>query len=214
MPAIDINDASLPDRIAEQLKCSRAHRKLPSPFAPRLSYGRHRGPPAHDARPAAVTILFYPIHGEWHIPFTLRPEHLHDHGGQVSFPGGRLEDGETFVEAACRELHEEIGVAASQIDILGSLSPAYVYASNYRVDPIVACVRTRPHFRPDPLEVVEIIELPVSHMLDPANYGRHEVQRVGIRFTAPHIAFRSYRIWGATSLILGEMIAILKEIRC
>jgi 8-oxo-dGTP pyrophosphatase MutT (NUDIX family) len=208
----DINDASLPERMAARLRCPRLPGCSPSPFVPRLSYGRHRGPPAHDARPAAVTVLFYPIRGDWHIPFTLRPAQLHDHGGQVSLPGGRLEDGETFVEAACRELHEEIGVAASQIDILGSLSPAYVYASNYRVDPIVACVRTRPHFRPDPLEVVEIIELPVRHMLDPANYGRHEIRRGGVRFTAPHIAFRSHRIWGATGLILGELIAILNQI--
>jgi 8-oxo-dGTP pyrophosphatase MutT (NUDIX family) len=208
----DINDDSLPDRIAERLRHPRTPPRISSPVASRLSYGRHRGPPGHNARPAAVTILFYPIHGRWHIPFTLRPEHLHDHGGQVSLPGGRLEDGETFVEAACRELHEEIDVAASQIEILGSLSPTYVFASNYRVDPIVACARTQPPFRPDPLEVVEIIELPVDHMLDPAHYGRHEVRRGGIRFTAPHIAFRSHRIWGATHLILGEMIAVLNDL--
>jgi hypothetical protein len=87
-----------------------------------------------------------------------------------------------------------------------------VFASNYLVDPFVACVRTRPQFRPDPLEVVEIIELPVAHMLDPANYGRHEVRRGGICFTAPHVAFQSHRIWGATSLILGEMIAVLNDL--
>jgi len=207
-----IDDASLPDRIAERLKHPRPPVGPSSPFAPRLSYGRHRGPAAHDTRPAAVTILFYPIDGAWHIPFTLRPKHLHDHGGQVSFPGGRLEDGETFVEAACRELYEEIGVAASQLDILGSLSPTYVFASNYRVDPIVACVRKPPQFRLDPLEVVEIIELPVAHMLDPANMGRHEVRRGAIRFTAPHIAFRSHRIWGATSLILGEIVDMLSDL--
>jgi 8-oxo-dGTP pyrophosphatase MutT (NUDIX family) len=208
----DINDASLPDRLAEGLKHPRATANAPSPFAPRLSYGRHRGPAAHNARPAAVTILFYPIDGVWHIPLTLRPEHLHDHGGQVSLPGGRLEDGETFVEAACRELYEEIGVAASQLDILGSLSPTYVFASNYRVDPLVACVHNRPLFRPDPLEVAEIVELPVAHMLDAANYGRHEVQRGAIRFTAPHIACHAHRIWGATSLILGELVALLSNL--
>jgi 8-oxo-dGTP pyrophosphatase MutT (NUDIX family) len=157
-------------------------------------------------------VLLYPISNAWHIPLTLRPKHLNDHGGQVSFPGGRLEDGETFVEAACRELYEEIGVPASRLEILGSLSPTYVYASNYRVDPIVACVRTRPHFRPDPLEVAEILEVPVAHLLDPANYGRHEVGRDGIGFTAPHIAFGSHRIWGATGLMLGELIAILGQL--
>lgn len=207
-----ITNSSLPERIADYLKRPRPRAKGPSPFSARLSYGRHRGPAAHDARPAAVTILFYPIDGQWHVPFTLRPENLQDHGGQISLPGGRLEDGETFVEAACRELYEEIGVAANQLEILGSLSPTYVFASNYRVDPIVACVRTRPQFRRDPVEVVEIIELPVAHMLRSANYGRHEVRRGGIRFTAPHVAFQSHRIWGATSLIMGEMIAILNDL--
>jgi 8-oxo-dGTP pyrophosphatase MutT (NUDIX family) len=159
-----------------------------------------------------VTILFYPVSGAWHIPLTLRPEHLHDHGGQISLPGGRLEEGETFVEAACRELQEEIAVAASQIDILGSLCPTYVYASNYRVDPILACARTRPPFRRDPREVVEIIQLPVAHLLDPANHGRHEVRQGAICFTAPHIALGSLRIWGATGLILGELIALLNDV--
>jgi hypothetical protein len=87
-----------------------------------------------------------------------------------------------------------------------------VFVSNHRVDPIVACVRAKPRFRPDPSEVVEIIEVPLEHLLDPAHYGQHEIRREGIRYSAPHIAFKSHRIWGATGVMLGELIGILNDL--
>ncbi len=211
MDVARIDHESLTRVLAERLRRRNAG-KLPSRFSPRLTYGRHNGPPACDARPAAVTVFPYPRDGCWHVPFTLRPQHLHDHGGQISLPGGRLEDDETFVEAACRELYEEVGVPARDLQILGNLSPTYVFASNFRVDPIVACVHDRPRFRADPFEVVEILEVPLRHLCDSANYGQHEIRRGGIRFSAPHIAFHAHHIWGATCMMVGELIEILREL--
>jgi 8-oxo-dGTP pyrophosphatase MutT (NUDIX family) len=157
-------------------------------------------------------VLLYPFQDRWHIPLTLRPKHLQDHGGQISLPGGRLEAGETYATAASRELYEELGVPASDLEIIGRLSPTYVYASNYRVESTVAFVRTRPRFRTDPLEVEELIELPVRCLVDPAHFGRHEIRRGGLSFTAPHIACGSHRIWGATGVVLGELAGALNEL--
>ncbi len=211
MNTTTINDPSLPDRLAARLR-RRPARGGSSRFSPRLTYGRHHGPPPFDARPAAVTFLLYPADGRWHIPLTLRPQHLHDHAGQISLPGGRLEEDETFVEAACRELFEEVGVPASQLELLGNLSPTYVYVSDFRVDPIVACVRRKPRFRRDPREVEEIIELPLEDLLDATNFGEHEIRRGEIRYAVPHIACGPHKIWGATCLMIGEFIGILQEL--
>jgi len=208
----EFDDRSLPGRLAARLGQPRPVRDFQARFAPRLSYGRHRGPTPSTARPAAVMVLFYPRGDRWHIPLTLRPRHLHDHGGQISLPGGRLEEGESYREAACRELHEELGVPARDLEMIGHLSPTYVYASNFRVESIVAVVRARPRFRLEPLEVDEVIELPVGDLVNPAHYGVHEIRRGGLRFTAPHVACGEHRIWGATAVMLGELIGVLNQL--
>ncbi len=87
---------------------------LRSRFAPPLSYGRHFGPPAHDARPAAVMVFLYPRDGQWHLPLTVRPDTMLSHAGQISFPGGMVEAGEATRAAALRELEEELGVPSAK----------------------------------------------------------------------------------------------------
>ncbi len=164
-----------------------------------------------QAKPAAVLALLYPIDGRWHIPFTLRPQHLPDHAGQVCFPGGALEPGESSEHAAVREFHEEVGADEVTPEIIGSLSPIYVHVSNFRVDPFVAVCHRQPEFVPNPAEVDEILEIPLDHLLDPANLARHERSDNGTTYEAPHFSWQSHRIWGATCLILGELVTVIDE---
>jgi len=181
-------------------------------FVPELSYGRHRGPAMPGARPAAVIALFYPHDDEWYLPLTLRTQHLNDHAGQVSLPGGAREPGETSQQCALRELSEELGVGSEEVDIVGRLSPAFVFVSNFLVQPFVAVSSRRPVFRPDPVEVEQLLEVPVTHLLEAANYSSMTLRNRAISYLAPCIAFRGHHIWGATSVMLSELIGILREI--
>jgi 8-oxo-dGTP pyrophosphatase MutT (NUDIX family) len=180
-------------------------------FGPRPYDGRHYVAGPADARDAAVLVLLYPHDESWHIPLTLRPTSLPDHGGQISLPGGAIEPGETSREAAIREFHEELGADGLPIEILGRLSPLYVSASNFRVKPWVGVTRQQPHLVANPTEVEEIIEVPLPHLLDPANLGSQQRHTDGISYTAPHFRWQSHRIWGATCLILGELVTLLSE---
>lgn len=204
-------NADLPERLAERLAQPLAGLADDARFASNRP-GPRAGEIPRGARLAAVLALLYPIGGQWHLPLTLRPRHLPDHGGQISLPGGAVEPGESSLAAAVREFHEELGAADAEPVILGRLSPIYVQVSNFRVDPFVGVCRQRPDFRPNPAEVEELLEIPLSHLLDPASLARHERSHQGKTYLAPHFSWRCHKIWGATCLILGELLTIVESI--
>jgi 8-oxo-dGTP pyrophosphatase MutT (NUDIX family) len=181
-----------------------AQRKL----EPGLCYGRHFGPPTYRAREAAVVALLYPHAGDWYLPLTVRPATLPAHAGQISLPGGAVESGETTSQAALRELEEELGVRGGDVSLLGPLSPIYVFVSEYLVTPWVAAVESRPRFRPNAEEVSELLEVPLSHLSNPAHRGRHTRRQRGIELSVPHILWGRHRIWGATAMILSELLTV------
>lgn len=199
-----------------RLLTTRLTETLPGPmvasrFESRPCFWRHYDPPPHGARPAAVLVLLYPHGGQWHLPLTLRPGHLADHGGQISLPGGALEPGETSRQAAIREFHEELGAEKEEFELLGQLSPLYVRASNFLVTPWVGAAAGRPRLAPNPAEVEELLEVPLPHLFEEANFATHRRYHQGRPYTAPHFVWQSHRIWGATCLILGELITVLQN---
>ena len=199
-----------------QWLAGRLAQPLPGPmvgsrFEPHPRPWRHYDVAPPDARPAAVLLLLYPHEGQWHLPLTLRPADMAAHAGQVSLPGGAVEPGETTAAAAIREFHEELGDDGRPIDMLGTLSPLYVQASNYLVTPWVAAAAARPQFAANAAEVEEVLEVPLSHLVDPAHFGSHTRQHEGQTYSAPHFLFQSHRIWGATCMILGELVTLLEE---
>ncbi len=205
-----------PQQLEGELRCrldpSRQDRTEWPSFCPDLTYGRHRGPATPDFRPASVVALLYPHGDEWHVPLTLRPTHLNDHAGQVSLPGGAKETGETDEQCALREMDEELGIADDGIRVVGRLSEVYVYASNFLVQPFVAVTNNAPKFLPNPIEVEELLEVPVAHLFDTANYSSHAITRRVVTFGAPSILYRSHHIWGATAMILSELTSFLRRI--
>ena len=180
-------------------------------FAPELAYGRHSGPPACDARQAAVLVLAYPHQGEWFLPTMVRGAELRDHAGQIALPGGSVDADETPTQTALREFEEELGASRADIDLLGPLTPLYVFNSNFQVQPFLGLCATRPAFNPNPEEVAELIEIPLQALLSPANHSSHQVLRRGVAFRAPHIQIGPHRVWGATCMILAEVIALLSQ---
>jgi 8-oxo-dGTP pyrophosphatase MutT (NUDIX family) len=193
---------------------ARLARGLPGRAAQRamghtLSYGRHHGPIPDDARRAAVLVPLHRLPTGWSIPAILRPDTMKAHAGQVSLPGGLIESDETVPQSALREFEEELGVPAAEFEVVGQLSRVYVFVSGFEVTPVVAVSPAALEFRPNPHEVAAVVELPLGELCDPSRRGRHRIQRRGLNFSVPHFAIAGQQVWGATSLILAEFVALL-----
>lgn len=199
--------AALERRLLEPLPGAAAHRKFPH----ELSYGRHAGPAPPHARVAAVLILLYPDAGRWHIPLILRPATMTSHGGQIGFPGGTLEPGETLEACAGRETEEELGLNARNLRSLGRLSELYIYASNYRVTPCLAVTNQKPEYRVNQAEVAAVLSLPLDMLWSDSPLGQHVVRRGGVDFLVPHFEWEGCRIWGATRMMLGELQRLVDD---
>ena len=183
------------ERLSARLAQPRSIGPVEARFGSQPAGQRRYDAPPEGARAAAVLALLYPHHGQWHLPLTLRPSHMADHAGQISLPGGAIEPGETSPQAALREFHEELGGDDCPIWLLGRLSPLYVHHSNFQITPWVGFSRQRPEMRPNPAEVEQLLEIPLAHLLDPANLGSHQRWRDGRPYTAPHFTWQTHRIW-------------------
>lgn len=189
---------------------------LPGPeaqrlFAPELAYGRHAGPPAVSSRQAAVLVLAYPHEGEWFVPTMVRAHSMKEHAGQIALPGGSVDAGETPAQTALREFEEELGASRGEIDVLGALTPIYVFNSNFYVQPFLGICPDRPSFQPNAAEVAELIEIPLRALLSPENHSYHLIHRRGVTFRVPHIQIGQHRVWGATCMILAEVMALMSR---
>jgi 8-oxo-dGTP pyrophosphatase MutT (NUDIX family) len=179
-------------------------------MSPEMSYGRHAGPAPTTARLAAVMVLLFRRAGHWYLPLTERPATLSRHGGQISLPGGALDLGESSMDAALRELYEELGVD-DQVGLLGRLADCYVFASNYIVTPWVGVTSAEPSWRPANHEVQNVVELSLDMLFDEHAIGQMTVRRGPLVFRAPCLPVGSACIWGATSVILSELAGVLQE---
>lgn len=151
---------------------------------------------------AAVLVGLVPRGDDLHVVLTRRTEGLRQHGGQVSFPGGRVEPGDRdAVAAALRETAEEIGLPMSQVNPVGTLDPL-VTISGFRVLPVVAAIDPRYVARPDPGEVEDVFEVSLRYLLDRRNLVARTVEFRGLPREVLEFAYPAQRIWGATASIL------------
>jgi 8-oxo-dGTP pyrophosphatase MutT (NUDIX family) len=164
---------------------------------------------AEALRPAAVLVPVISRGSDLSVLFTRRTDHLHDHAGQISFPGGRAEPHEeSAAQTALRETEEEIGLAADRVEILGSLSE-YVTVTGYRVTPVVGLVRPPLELKPDDFEVAEIFEVPLGFLLDSSNHQRNSVVHLGRQRHYYALPYGQYYIWGATAGMLMNFYSFL-----
>ena len=166
-----------------------------------------------DARPAAVLVLVVPTPSdEAAVVLIERATGGRHHSGEVSFPGGRAEDGDAnLVATALREAREEIGLdaAAAEVRVVGTIEPFWIPVSNYRVTPVVAVAARPPLLTASPDEVAAILEAPLSAFVPPApieiverDVGEWRIRYGGYRIGGLHV-------WGATARILGQLGAFL-----
>ena len=167
------------------------------------------GPPPDKLREAAVLVPLVERRDEVTVIFTLRTAHLSAHAGQISFPGGRREPEDRSPEdTALRETEEEIGISSDSIEILGRLD-TYVTRTGFRVTPVVGLVHPPVRFAPDPTEVAEVFEVPLSVILDPANPRRHSLMHLGVQRFFYAFPYGQRYIWGATAGMLVNLREVL-----
>ncbi|MDE2300135.1 MAG: CoA pyrophosphatase [Burkholderiales bacterium] len=216
LPVVGVDD-HLPEVAPGELQADALRRRFASPplWTPEIKT-EHRytdRAPAH----ASVLIALVP-HAEITVLLTKRTEHLTDHPGQISFPGGRVEPEDVDAAAtALREAHEEIGLASTYVDVLGAM-PTYTTGTGFIVTPIVALVRPGFALQADPFEVAEVFEVPLSFLMNPAHHRRHSVAVAGVQREFLSIPWdgqdewgrpRRYFIWGATAAMLRNLYRLL-----
>ncbi len=198
--------------LARGLPGAAAHERLaPMP--------RRKWPAAFDPariREAAGLLLVFPKTvdaaepNQAHIVLTVRARALGRHSGQVSLPGGVVELGESFEQAALREAHEEIGLAPGDVRLLGALTPLEIPVSGFRLHPIVAAITSRPTLSASDGEVARILEIAVDDLRDPQHLRRIRRERDGVSMVIPGFHIADQEIWGATGMVLAEFLALLE----
>ncbi len=196
----------LRDELKGKLPGEKAHLKM----SPNVRFTGLIEPNKNETRESAVLILFYPKNNSLYIPFIQRPTYKGAHSGQISLPGGKVEQGELdFSHTALRETYEEIGVNTEDIEIIGQLSTIFIPNSNFNVSPYIGYINYTPDFKPDSYEVESIIEAPLSQMVNPKSIDFFEKNKNGIIIKAPFYNIYGHTIWGATAMIISELIEII-----
>ena len=163
-------------------------------------------------RQSAILALFYPSDAGMMLLFTLRPSRLAHHGGQVCFPGG----GREFVDAslmqtALRETSEELGLAMSDVRILGCMTSIYIASSQNMVLPYVGWIPSLPPLSPDAREVEKVLNVPLRTLLDPATRSTYTWRDNGRTVPLPSYWTNGVHIWGATAMMVSELLDIISE---
>jgi 8-oxo-dGTP pyrophosphatase MutT (NUDIX family) len=160
--------------------------------------------------PAAVLVPIIAHPDQLTILLTRRTAHLHDHAGQISFPGGRVDPcDETPVACALREAEEEVGVPPALTDVVGRLD-TYQTRTGFEIVPVVGIVKPFT-LKPDPFEVAEAFEVPLDFILDSANHRRDSRVYQGVERHFWAMPFGTYYIWGATAGMLVNLSEVLRS---
>ena len=164
------------------------------------------------SRPAAVLCALFEEAGEVHVLLTRRSSNLRSHTGEVSFPGGRLEDGEAPLAAALREAGEEIGVDPAQVEILGQLSPLSTYSSRATITPFVGVLPDRPKLRANPAEVERAFDVSLAELVSDDVYHQEVWHLPGVGWREMNFfELVGDTVWGATARMLVELLVMLFE---
>ena len=160
-------------------------------------------------RHAAGLLLLFPMDDRAHIVLTVRAGTLGRHSGQVSLPGGVVEPGESFEQAALREAYEEIGLSRRGVRVLGALTPLDIPVSGFRLHPILAATGERPLLTPSDGEVARILDVAVDELLDASRLETADWLRDGQPMAVPLFRVGDDEIWGATAMVLAEFLVLL-----
>jgi 8-oxo-dGTP pyrophosphatase MutT (NUDIX family) len=200
---------------ADRLTAAALRQRFAAPpsWQPEITADARLAQVCEPLRMAAVLIPLVMHESGPTVLLTQRTAHLHDHGGQISFPGGGIErHDESAVAAALRETEEEVGLRAASVEVLGSL-PHYATATGYVVTPVVGLVAPGFALEIDTFEVEAVFEPPLAFLMNPAHHERRLIDFDGMRrtfYAMPYEAGRRYFIWGATAAMLRNFYHLLR----
>jgi 8-oxo-dGTP pyrophosphatase MutT (NUDIX family) len=198
--------AHLRSRLCLPLPGAAAHLTMAPAYRSQPDKLRIEGKPCRNA---GVLALLFPEGAETAILLTERRPDLKRHAGQISFPGGSREPDEPLYQTALRETHEEIGLAPHHIELLGPLSPLYIQVSNYCVHPFVGALEAPPqNLVFQPTEVTLIHTLKLADLRHPAARSLEPRLVYGKMVDVPVFAINGLSIWGATAMMLAELLAV------
>ena len=186
--------------------------KLPEFLRQQLAARKPVVKPEWEARPAAVLVPLYLDSGQWHVLFTQRTQLVETHKGQVSFPGGGVEPGDTSrVDTALREAEEEIGLRREDVTVLGRLDELMT-VTQYQITPIVGQFPWPYNFVLSTAELSEVFGVPLAWLADPLNLEIQMREPIvpGRKIPVYYLRYQGYTIWGATARMLLNLIEVLK----
>ncbi|HZK08000.1 MAG TPA: CoA pyrophosphatase [Bacteroidales bacterium] len=198
----------LQQQLCQPLPGTSAHQRL----MPEIRRRYPENPDLAAAMSSSVMALFFEQTNDIRLVFIQRPLYDGVHSGQIAFPGGRTEksDADTC-QTALRETEEETGISAKDIKVIGQLSDLYIPPSNFLVHPFVGYLTHEPHFVPDPVEVQEVFTIKLDDLLRPDAIKMRTVTGANYTAEVPCFFIDNRLIWGATSMILSELIMVIQR---
>lgn len=201
------------DEVERRLEAARLL-ELPGPDAQSSMAPRPRrfwvpGVVPAGARKAAGLALLYPRGDDTALLLTVRGAHLANHRGQVSLPGGAVEEGETVEDAALREAEEEVGLSRAAVSVRLHLTPLHIPVSAYVLHPVVAISASPPDVRPSANEVDRIVEVVLSGLARGSGLTIELREREGSAVEVPYFDLGGAKLWGATAMVVAELLAVL-----
>lgn len=202
----------IPALVQTQLSASFSHEKM-MPLERKVLLAKMD---VKDIKPkeAAVTMLFYPKNKETHLVLIVRNSYKGVHSAQIAFPGGKFESADVdFKTTALRETEEEIGVDRSKIEIIKAFTSLYIPPSNFMVHPFLGICKEEIHFKPDPVEVAAVIELPLAVFRDDTIIVTETLTTsYATSIEVPAFKIEGHIVWGATAMLLSELRDVLDGI--
>ena len=165
-----------------------------------------------DARPGAGLALLFPADAGWSTVLTLRHRDLKNHGGQLSLPGGRVEEGESIEQTALREAQEEVGLDPTAVNVVGRLSPLYIPVSGFVLHPVVGVAAAMPDWVAEANEVESILPVTLEHLLDPEHRFEDKRRYEDQRYRVPFVRVGVHRLWGATAMVVAELLEVWRQL--
>jgi 8-oxo-dGTP pyrophosphatase MutT (NUDIX family) len=170
-------------------------------------------PPGVTPRIGAVMIALYPDGSDLRVILTVRSQELVNHRGEVSLPGGGIDPSDPdLISTALRECQEELGLDPTSIQIVGSMAPIYITPSNFEITPVIGHMSAIPVLQPNDAEVEQVISATLRDLLDPMTVIVEPWVLRGHDVMVPYFAIAGHKVWGATALILSELVARMRYV--